>query len=241
METSSIRLDCGAQQFEVETIILGQGPPLVFLHGIDEVEGATELLELLAQRFTVHAPSHPGFGASSLPSGTTSMDDLAYFYLDYLGHLDLRDVTLVGASLGGWLACEILVRDSSRFLAVALAAPLGFKKTAAMRNPLRDIFSLPEDTWPGLFCEKPAVFPAPSNDMAPASLLRIARDREAAALFGWSPYMTNPKLNQRLHRIASPALLVWGDADKIAPRECPPRMRPQFRAHASRSWKAAAI
>jgi len=55
----------------------------------------------------VIAPTHPGFGHAALPDWIDSVDDLAYIYLDLLYALDLRDVTVVGTSLGGWLAAEI--------------------------------------------------------------------------------------------------------------------------------------
>ena len=46
-------------------------------------------------------------------------------------------------------------------------------------------------------------------------MLLAARNREATARFGWSPYMHNPKLKGRLHRIRIPTLFLWGTADRI--------------------------
>ena len=43
----------------------------------------------------------------------------------------------------------------------------------------------------------------------------IARNREATALYAWEPYFHNPKLRQRLHRVALPTLLVWGASDRF--------------------------
>src|SRR5688500_2462283 len=77
----------------LELIVKGEGAPLLFLHGMDGVEGCAKINDLLARGFTVYAPSHPGFGASELPRAYSSIDDLAYFYLDLLEHFDLRDVT----------------------------------------------------------------------------------------------------------------------------------------------------
>ena len=37
------------------------------------------------------------------------------------------------------------------------------------------------------------------------------------ARYGWSPYMHDPKLKGRLHRIRVPTLVLWGAADRIAP------------------------
>ena len=54
----------------------------------------------------------------------------------------------------------------------------------------------------------------------PASeLYIIARNIESCARLCWEPYMHNPKLARRLHRIAAPTLVVYGEEDII----CPPR------------------
>ena len=45
--------------------------------------------------------------------------------------------------------------------------------------------------------------------------LIMFRNREATALFAWSPYMYDPKLAGRLHRIHVPTLLLWGASDRI--------------------------
>jgi pimeloyl-ACP methyl ester carboxylesterase len=41
------------------------------------------------------------------------------------------------------------------------------------------------------------------------------RGREAFALYGWKPYMHNPRLKRWLHRIDLPTLLLWGAEDRI--------------------------
>ena len=75
------------------------------------------MLTELAKGGRVIAPSHPGFGTSQLPKGMTTVDDLSYFYLDLLEQLDLRDVLVVGVGLGGWIAAEIAVKDSTAAVA----------------------------------------------------------------------------------------------------------------------------
>ena len=42
----------------------------------------------------------------------------------------------------------------------------------------------------------------------------VARNAESTARYGWSPYMHDPKLKHRLHRIRVPTLLLWGTADR---------------------------
>ena len=64
------------------------------------------LVQKLAAQFEVIIPSPPGFGKSNRPDWITSPDDISYLYNDLLRLLDLRDVHLVGFSLGGWLSCR---------------------------------------------------------------------------------------------------------------------------------------
>ncbi len=84
----------------IEMIERGSGPPLLFLHPENGIEPAIAAIDELAKGAHVFAPTHPGFGRSELPTGMRSVDDLSYFYLDLLDQFDLRDVTVVGVSLG---------------------------------------------------------------------------------------------------------------------------------------------
>ena len=43
----------------------------------------------------------------------------------------------------------------------------------------------------------------------------MARGREALAVFGWKPYMHNPRLKRWLHRIDVPTHILWGEQDRI--------------------------
>jgi pimeloyl-ACP methyl ester carboxylesterase len=201
----------------------------LFLHGMDGVESCSRLIDLLARDFTVYAPSHPGFGASELPRSFSTIDDLAYFYLDLLEHLQLRDVTAVGFSLGGWIAAEILVKDSSRVSKLVLGAPLGLRTADRRATHVTDIFMLdPKQTDATLQVTPPAKNVNLAALPEPA-LERIARNAEAVSLFGWSPYLYNPKLQLRLHRIKVPTVLLWGENDRLAPLDYAKRFAAQLK------------
>jgi pimeloyl-ACP methyl ester carboxylesterase len=66
----------------LELVEQGQGRPLLFLHAGEGLMPERAWLDLLAQRYRVIAPSHPGWGNSPLIDGSGSVDDLAYLYLD---------------------------------------------------------------------------------------------------------------------------------------------------------------
>ena len=223
-ETVRERFLKGAETLDVrgaatEIVRKGSGAPLLFLHGMDGLEAAAGLVDRLAETFTVYAPSHPGFGASHLPPGITTADDLGYFYLDLLDHLHLDTVTLVGLSLGGWIALEMLVKEPRRVSRTVLGAPLGLSTGDRRTQRVADIFMLSAVEVEAKMQTSP---PAPRVDPATQpveTLERAARNKAALALFGWSPYLHDPKLRQRLHRATPPALILWGDADAIVPRD----------------------
>ena len=103
--------------FPVEAHIAGSGPPLLYLHAEQYFEQVKPHLDALARKWRVIAPRHPGYGAASAASDLRSVDDLAYLYLDLLDELKLDNVVLVGASLGGWIALEMCVRNRARLQA----------------------------------------------------------------------------------------------------------------------------
>src|SRR5262245_64042626 len=82
----------------LEVVEKGRGRPLVFLHPGIGLDPNAPIIDKLAEHAHVIAPSHPGFGNSEQPKSFTTVDDLAYFYLDLLEALDLKDVVLVGVS-----------------------------------------------------------------------------------------------------------------------------------------------
>jgi pimeloyl-ACP methyl ester carboxylesterase len=197
----------------IEMIEQGRGRPLLFLHPEIGIAPSAPVLDRLAQRMRVLAPSHPGFGASAQPPSFTTVDDLAYFYLDLLD--TLRDTIVVGVSLGGWIAAEIAVKSCARISHLVLANPVGIKAADRETREITDIFAITEDEFNARAYFDPSAGKQEYPRMPQAEVLRVARNREATARYAWSPYMHDPKLRQRLHRIRVPTLLLWGMADRI--------------------------
>jgi len=199
----------------IEMIERGSGRPLLFLHPGIGIAPTAPVIDRLAQRARVIAPSHPGFGASEQPAGFNSIDDLAYFYLDLIDQLDLSDTIVAGVSLGGWIAAEMAVKSCARLSHLVLANPVGIKAADRETREIADIFALTEDQFNELAFFDPSAGQHDYTAMPEAAVRAVARNREATARYGWSPYMHDPKLKQRLHRIRIPTLLLWGTADRI--------------------------
>lgn len=199
----------------LEMLVKGEGRPLLLLHGMDGIEAMAPLIDLLSSSYRVYAPSHPGFGGSDLPRAFSTVDDLGYFYLDLLDQLDLRNVVLAGFSFGGWIAAEMLVKNNERIALSVLGAPFGIETANRKTRRVVDIFVQDGRSVDA----RSQLTPVPKLDLAalPEEVLeRRVRNAEATMLFGWSPYMCNPKLRHRLHRITTPTLVLWGQEDAIA-------------------------
>jgi pimeloyl-ACP methyl ester carboxylesterase len=202
----------------VRLLSCGSGPPLLYLHGMGDLGAWTPALARLALRFTVLRPDHAGFGDSDDDEHVDTVLDLAFGYLDVLDALGLERVDLVGVSLGGWRAAELAVLAPHRVGRVALLAPAGLRVT----GPAPDVFTLDPVDLAELTVHDPqaraaAVERAHEVGADPVAFQRYLRNRAATAHLGWNPYLHDPRLPARLHRLVAPTLILWGEQDRILP------------------------
>jgi pimeloyl-ACP methyl ester carboxylesterase len=196
----------------------GDGPPLYFIHG-GGFNAKAPFLERLAARFNVTVAVHPGFGTSSLPFWMDSVDDFVHVHLSVLDELDLNGVTMVGVSLGGWIAADLATKNTSRIARIVLVSPVGIKVGPRDRLDIPDVFFTPQDELDPLLYANPAKFKFTAEGKSDDELRIIARNRETMALVAWEPYMHNPKLKHRLFRINRPTLMLRGSHDRLVGAE----------------------
>ena len=199
----------------LELIERGRGRPLLFLHAGEGLAPERAWLDLLSRKYRVIAPWHPGWGSSPLIDGAGSVDDLAYLYLDLADQLGLENAALVGACFGGWVAAELMVRSTARFSQLVLLDPLGVKFGGRDERDIADMHALPRAEYLQRAWADPAKGEIDFTKLPDSELAAIVRGREAFALYGWKPYMHNPRLKRWLHRINRPTLLLWGAEDRI--------------------------
>jgi pimeloyl-ACP methyl ester carboxylesterase len=207
-------IDIGGQKLRL--MEAGSGAPVLYLHGAGGLNWYP-LLEQLSAHWRVLAPEHPGFGRSSIPEWMAGIGDLAFFYLDFLAALELKEVHLVGHSLGGWTAAEIAVRNTSRLKTLTLMSPAG---VASPETPFGDIFLWSDVEHARNSFFEPELVEARLKALATADLDIMLQNRAAAARLAWTPRLHNPQLPYWLHRIDVPTLLVWGTEDRICPFSC---------------------
>ncbi len=216
MESRTVSVRNG--MFSVELRQSGAGEPLLFLHGSGGVRKGP-YLDMLAEHFTVYAPSHPGFGESSGLDHIDDIIDLALFYHDLMDELGLESAHLLGHSLGGMLAAEMAALCSHRVRRLVLANPVGLWRD---EEPVADFFALtpPEYMRHVLHDVDSAAakeaFGAPESqeDVMEAMYQRL-QSLSAAGKFLWP--IPDKGLKRRIHRIKAPTLIIWGESDLLVP------------------------
>jgi pimeloyl-ACP methyl ester carboxylesterase len=189
----------------------GVGRPVLNLHGGGGPFTVATIADHLAETMRVITPTHPGWNGAIRPDWLAGIGDLAAAYLELLEAEDLRDVLVVGSSLGGWIAAEIAVRDKgTRVSGVILINATGIQVEG---EPITDFFSLDahgvaEYAWydSDRFYVDPATVPpeqAARQRANMATMAVLARD------------MYDPELRARLGQVRIPVLVVWGEADRI--------------------------
>ncbi len=200
---------------KVEVERRGRGKPLLLLHGEEAYEPEAPFVDDLATRFEVIIPSPPGYGSSERPLWLSDPHDLAFVMHDLVGQLKLKDAVVVGFSVGGWIAAEMATIDDGFMSKLVLVAPVGVKLGAPTDRDIADVWLLHPDKVAKLKWHDPEKGRRDFTKMPDDKIAIVARNTETTARFCWEPYMHNPKLKHRLHRIATPTLFVWGRQDGI--------------------------
>jgi pimeloyl-ACP methyl ester carboxylesterase len=116
---------------EVNYVDIGEGEPIVFVHGISgSWQNWLENLPHFSRRHRAIALDLPGFGASPMPSWPIDMYAYGRLLHDFCEKLGLgKDVTLVGNSMGGLVAAEAVLSEPARFNRLVLVSAAGFINT----------------------------------------------------------------------------------------------------------------
>jgi len=193
----------------------GDGPPLLFLHGAGGFRPDDEFVGLLGRHRRVIAPSHPGFGASSLPDWIDRPEDIAHIYLALLDHLGHARLDVIGCSLGGWIAAELSSMVPERVRKLVMVGPVGVKLGNRDTLDIPDIFAMPAAAVESLLYHNPDRHRPDLTKLSDEQLAVMLRNRETTALLTWEPFMHNPKLPHRLYRVQCPTLFLRGESDGL--------------------------
>src|SRR5262245_49940316 len=111
----------------IRYIKTGKGPPLVLLHTLrTQLDIFEKLVPLLSNSFTVYALDYPGHGFSDIPETDYDPDLFVRTVEEFLDKLDLKNVTLIGISIGGVIPLVVAVNHNARVKRVMTINPYDY-------------------------------------------------------------------------------------------------------------------
>ena len=197
---------------KTRVLIAGEGPPLVYLHGVEGLEW-NSFLDGLADTFTVHAIEHVGSGESTGLEDLYDFWDLVSHYEEAFDELELPTVTLIGHSFGGMVAAEVAAHLRHRITNLVLMAPLGLWDDD---HPVAEIDAIDRSKRAEVLLGDPTR-PLPkliNPDFDDGEALFHA-DLNSASINQFTWPIPDKGLRRRLYRITAPTFLLWGAHDRI--------------------------
>ena len=191
----------------------GDGRPVLLLHGGGGTATVIGLSHALLAKCRVLVPTHPGFDGTSRPANLQGVAELARLYLRLLEALDLRDVLVIGSSIGGWIAAEMALADAGRIAGLVLLNPVGIQVSGA---PLTDVSGLSRPELVRLASHNPELIMANTPPPTPERIAMFAANTVALAAYDNGQAMMATGLRERLATVNTPALVLWGTSDGIA-------------------------
>jgi pimeloyl-ACP methyl ester carboxylesterase len=203
----------GVGSVELTVEELGSGRPYLVLHGGAGPQSVARFAQLLAEKGhnRVLTPTHPGFGGTPRPEALDSVAKLAALYRGLLDNLGLEDVTVVGNSVGGWIAAEMALSGTTRISGIVLLDAVGIEVKG---HPIADVSGMSLPDIQSLSFHDPTPFRVDPATVPDAQRAILAANGAALAAYAGSA-MADPTLRGRLSGIAVPTVVLWGESDQI--------------------------
>ena len=215
-ESRSYRIPVdGVGEVDLSTTECGAGGVFLFLHGGGGPQSFVPFATSFAAAHPVRTitPTHPGFAGTTRPRALATIADLARLYVGLLDELDLSGVTLVGNSIGGWIAAEMATLHTPRIQRLVLLDAVGIEVPG---HPVADFFSLTVDEMSQLTFHDPDKFKIDPAKLPPAAREALPGNRASLATY---TNTTDQTLAARLATVTVKTLVLWGAADRVADPE----------------------
>jgi pimeloyl-ACP methyl ester carboxylesterase len=206
---------------KIKYVEAGSGPVVVLLHGLGGNSANWAFnTPALAQKFRVVVPDQVGFGGSDKPLVNYRIGTYVDFLDKFLSELKVERATLVGNSMGGWIAALYALRYPGKVDRLVLADSAGFAPPKDF--DLHALAGLNPSTRDEMKRLANLVFfnPLFKSDAAIDVLLAqrlSAGDGYTIQRLVESIYRGDDMLDGKLSAIKQPVLLLWGREDGLTP------------------------
>jgi pimeloyl-ACP methyl ester carboxylesterase len=217
---------------QVNYVEMGDGPPLLFIHGLGGAwQNWLEQIPRLAESHRVVAVDLPGFGASPMPPWEISIPAYGRFIRDFCERLGISRASVVGNSMGGFIATEVAITDPERVDELVLVSAAGITWARARREPAAMIARMVQAGAPLALrfqlsgIRRPrlrhrafqGVFHDPNRLRTELLWENLAAAMNSPGYYDSITTLWGYDIRDRLEEIEVPTLIVWGRNDRVVP------------------------
>jgi pimeloyl-ACP methyl ester carboxylesterase len=206
---------------KINYVEAGSGPTVILLHGLGSSSQAWQLnIAPLAEKFHVLVPDQIGFGKSAKPLVNYRIRTYVDFLDQFCKQLKIARATLVGASMGGWIAAAFTAAYPDRVDKLVLVDAAGYAPPKTL-DP-KTFYSLNPTTREGMKALVAKVFYSKlfqtddAIDVAIATRL-AAGDGYTINSITESVIRGEDFLDDTVKTIKRPTLIIWGREDGLTP------------------------
>ena len=197
---------------------IGSGPAVVIIHGVGgHKEDWRGVAEALAANHTVYAVDMLGFGGSSRSCKDLSIATQAAAIKALLQQESVASARLIGNSVGGWVAATFAATYPEMTAKLAIIDPAGF---AAMFEGEPPVNLFPDDVGQMkqlLSFVIHSDFAHTDEFAAQAFAAFTASGEKNIVPVLWPGLFGSERLEAILPKVQTPALVIWGEEDKLFP------------------------
>lgn len=216
----------------VNYVEMGEGPPILFVHGLSGAwQNWLETLPHFARSHRVIALDLPGFGASPMPPWEISIPSYGRFVRDFCERVGVDRCSLVGNSMGGFIATEVAITDPERVDELTLVSAAGVTWARARREPAAVIARMGRAAAPvllrfhmsGIRRQRlrkgyfQGVFFDPDSLRREMLWENVVPALNSPGYYDALTTLWGYDIRDRLEEIGVPTLIVWGRNDRVVP------------------------
>ncbi len=215
----------------------GKGTPLLMIHGLGgNATHWNRNIDELSQHYHCIALDLPGYGSSDSTvraDGSTQMDFYADIIIQLINKLHLKNVVLMGHSMGGQIAIITVLKQPSLFSKLILIGSAGLEKYSAVEVGLMKTYATPQHYFEQDSATVTKAYKASFVHLPPEGETMIKERLALNRCPGFYKYCQNISLgvqglashlvSDSLSFITLPTLIIFGDKDAAIPNK---RMHP---------------
>jgi len=195
---------------------------LILLHGLGaSAERWEDVIPLFAKKFRVIVPDLIGFGYSDKPSIDYTTDYFAEFMSKFVEKVGIKEMSVIGSSLGGQIAAEFIINQNADVKKLVLVSPSGVMKhsTPALNAYISAALYPNTDSALNAF-QAMSGRKKIDEKIVSGFIERMQLPNAKLAFMSTLLGLSNSKVvTEKLQLITIPTLIVWGENDPVIPIE----------------------